>query len=87
MTDRYETFSPGLGSPAVTGFDITPHDSQDLPERTRAIYIGDGGDLTLTFADGAPLSFINLAAGTVLPVRATSVKATGTSAANLIGLV
>jgi len=87
MTDRFEGYSSGLSAPAAHGFAITPHDSNDLSEVTRAVYVGTAGDLALVLASGAAVSFANVAGGTLLPVRAKQIKATGTSAGALVGLL
>jgi hypothetical protein len=41
----------------------------------------------VTLKLGATVSFVNLAAGSILPIRATRVHATGTTAGDLVGLV
>jgi hypothetical protein len=87
MSDRYSTSTPNLVSPAIDGFAIAPSDTADLPEITRAIYIGVGGDVVGVTKLGSTLTFANVAAGTVLPVRLKAVKAAGTTAQSLLGLV
>lgn len=74
-----------LESPARHGFAITPHDTTELAYITRAIYVGGDGDIVLVTASGVELTFTNLIAGTILPVRAKIVKA-ATSASNLVAL-
>jgi hypothetical protein len=87
MTDRFaDTFS-GLDAPASHGFAITPDDDTDLDETTRALYVGGGGDITLTLASGAALNFTNVVSGTILPLRSVRVQATGTTATGIVGLV
>jgi hypothetical protein len=87
MPDRYAAHTASLMAPASHGFAITPNDSTDLSDVTRGIYAGTGGDLVVILREGATLTFANLPGGTVLPVRAARVKATGTTASGLIGLV
>lgn len=87
MDDRFESNSTGLTSPSIHGFSVTPSDSSDLPELARAIYVGRGGSLTLTFPSGAIVTFENLPDGSLLPVRAARVMATNTTAEALVGLV
>jgi hypothetical protein len=87
MSDRYAAHSASLTAPASDGFAITPDDDEDLPEVVRAIYVGVAGDVTAVLREGATLSFTNVPAGSLLPVRATRIKATGTSASDLVGLV
>lgn len=66
---------------------ITPNDSTALTFTTRAIYVGTGGDLTVVLVDDSnPVTFKNVASGQLLSVKAKQVKATGTTASNLVGL-
>jgi hypothetical protein len=87
MLDRYASRSASHVAPAVHGFAVTPSDSTDLSEIVRALYIGAPGDVATILKSGATVTFKNLAAGTILPVRASRIKATGTTAADIIGLV
>lgn len=85
-TDRFDKHTPGLTTPAEDGFAITPHDTNELARVPRGIYVGGGGTVVLVTAKGTELTFVGLPAGYVLTIRATKVKATGTSATFLIGL-
>jgi hypothetical protein len=87
MPDRYAAHTASFMAPASHGFAITPDDSTDLSEVTRGIYAGTGGDLSVVLREGATLTFANVVGGTILPVRAARVRATGTTASGLIGLV
>lgn len=87
MKDRFTHTSSGFSAPAADGFAIVPDDAADLAEVTRALYIGASGDLRLVLAGGSEITFATLGAGTLLPVRARRVKATGTTAAGIVGLV
>lgn len=86
MSEKYQGRADDVTSPARGGFAITPSDSTDLSTETRAIYVGTAGDLVAVLSSGSELSFVGLAGGMVLPVRARRVKATGTSAGYLLGL-
>lgn len=87
MPDRFESMAGGADSPATHGFAIVPSDSTDLPEVTRAIYVGAPGAVTLVLLSGAELTLAGVAAGTVLSLRTRRLKATGTTAGALVGLV
>lgn len=87
MTDRFDSYTEGLTSPATHGFTVTPSDSEALTETCRALYIGSTGDLAGRFSDGTEVTFSNIVAGTILPVRVTHVLATGTTAADIVALV
>lgn len=68
-------------------FAITPHDSNELARDVKAIYVGVTGNITLrTRQGGADVLFSNVLAGSILPVRAAYVRATGTTASGLVGL-
>lgn len=72
---------------ADDGFAIVPSDVTDLEVVPRGIYVGVGGDITMTLAhSGTNLLFKNAQPGNVLPVRPLRVKASGTTATDLIGL-
>jgi len=87
MPDRFHTLSPGLDAPASHGFAVTPHDSNDWSEVTRALYVGGAGALAVVLASGASVTLSGIAGGTILPLRLRQVKATGTTATLLVGLV
>lgn len=76
-----------VGSPYISGSTITPSDVTILNPATRGIYVGTTGNLSVILAnDTVATVFNNVAAGFVLPLRATKVKATGTTASNLVAL-
>lgn len=87
MQDRFADRSPDSSGPVFHGFSITPSDSLDLSEVTRALYIGGGGAVRVVTASGADLTFAAIAAGTMLPVRVCKVMAAGTTATLMLGLV
>jgi hypothetical protein len=65
---------------------ISPSDGSDLAFQTRAIYVGAAGDLTIQNYLGANITFVGLPVGALLPVVTSRVRATGTTAANLVAL-
>lgn len=72
---------------AVDAQAVTPNDGVDLPNGPAlALYIGNTGDVTLVTAMGTTVLFVGILAGSLLPVRATRVKATGTSASAIVAL-
>jgi hypothetical protein len=72
--------------PASHAFAITPHDTNELAQDTRAIYVGGAGDVSVIMQDGSSVVFSGCPAGLLLPIRCTMVKATGTTATLLLGL-
>ena len=66
----------------TTGFateaeNVTKSDSTIL--NSVALYIGVGGDLTVTMAGGGDVEFKNVPSGTFLPIAVTKVKAATTA--------
>jgi hypothetical protein len=77
-----------LGEPYASAAAVTPDDGNDLPNGlTRAVYIGGAGDVTVNMAStGTAITFKAVPVGTVLPIRAARVKATGTTATLILAL-
>jgi len=86
MTERHSNRAASLTGPAGHGFAITPSDSIDLERPVRALYVGGAGALAVTFASGAEVVLSGIMGGTVLPIRAVRVRATGTTATAIVGL-
>lgn len=84
MPDQHSNFVEGLTSPADNQVAITPSDSTDLAFNSRAIRIGVGGTLVVTPAGGGSDVTYTVYNGEVLPIRVSRVKATGTTATNLV---
>lgn len=64
------------------GAAVTPSDSADLSDVTRGIYVGGAGDLTVAMS-GTNVTISGVTSGTFLPIRATRVLATGTTATKI----
>ncbi len=64
---------------------ITPSDSTTI-EPTSGIYIGISGDIAVTMKNGNDAIFKSLAAGVIHPLCVTKVKATGTTASNILAV-
>lgn len=86
MTDRFQARSEDQTGAIRRGAAIVPNDAADLAAETRAIYVGSAGDVAVVLISGDVLTFAGVPAGTLLPVRAIRVKATGTTAGLLLGL-
>lgn len=85
--DPFDNSVSNLVSPAEDCFPVVPSNTEDLPSATKALFVGEGGDVTLVPVRGTtPVTFRNLAAGSILDVRVRAVRATGTTAASLVGL-
>jgi hypothetical protein len=65
---------------------IAPSDTVRFT-RTRGIYVGTAGNVSLVMADGAnTVVFVSAAAGITHPWGAIGVNATGTTATNLVAV-
>ncbi|WEK05688.1 MAG: hypothetical protein P0Y65_05385 [Candidatus Devosia phytovorans] len=84
--DKFEGREPSDTGPALDGFAITPSDTQDLRDLTRALYVGGGGDVRVEMAWGTAITLKSVPAGTILPLRARKVLA-ATTASFLVGLL
>lgn len=85
-TDHHANQSEGLTSPYNDAASVTPSDSTDLANTTRALYIGSQGTLSVVMAgSGNTVSFV-LDKHELLPVRVTRVNATGTTCSNIVAL-
>jgi len=73
-------------SPATKAVAITTSDSADLADVSRAIYVGVTGNVKVDMVQGGTVTLLAAVAGSVLPIRASRVYATGTTATNLINL-
>jgi hypothetical protein len=72
---------------SINPYAITPHDTDPLPVVPKAIYVGTGGDVTLRgIGAEADVTFRNCPAGFQVVVRASHVRATGTTATDLVAL-
>ena len=86
MAPRNQFPSRGSLDSATDAFSIAPNDGADLTDIPRAIWIGTGGNVALAMASGN-VTLMNVADGTLLPVRPSRVRATGTTASNIVGLL
>ncbi|MDQ0318429.1 hypothetical protein QO002_000567 [Pararhizobium capsulatum DSM 1112] len=87
MPDRFSNNAASLSGPASHAFTITPSDTADLAEAVRALYVGSGGAVSVRTVSGASVTFLTVAGGAILPVRADRVFQTGTTAADIVGLI
>jgi hypothetical protein len=87
MPDSFAAFADHVSAPATRGRAVVPHDVNALADVPKALFVGTGGTLVARGVnDAADVTFKNLGAGTVLPFRASHVRATGTTAADIVAL-
>lgn len=86
MPDRFAGFADSPSSPAALAFAITPNDTAELITATKAIYVGTAGHVTLrAIGASGDVTYRNVPAGSYLTVRASFVRATGTTATDIVG--
>ncbi len=85
--DAFEGYANSPIAPAELCFAITPSDTENLVRATKAIYVGTGGVVSLVPVRGTEaVSFVNVPDGSVMDIRAKAIRATGTTATNIVGL-
>lgn len=86
--DAFKGFADSPMAPAQSFFAVTPNDQVELPQTTKALYVGTGGTLVVLPALGNTLvTFVKVQDGSILDIRVRSVLATGTTAGNIVGLI
>lgn len=86
MADKRYADNP-LG-PASHAFAVVPSDGVELTSIPRALFVGTGGNITLRLADSsADVLLKNVPSGAMLDLQARFVRATGTTAADIVALV
>ena len=64
---------------------VTPSDTEPLSPLPKGIYVGTGGDVRLrAVGSDADVTYKNMASGSYIAVRVAFIRATGTTAADMI---
>lgn len=86
MADQFEKLMDTVTAAARAPFAIVPSDADELPVIPKRIYVGSGGNVTLRgVGAGADVVYKNVGDGVYLNVRPSFIRATGTTAADIIG--
>lgn len=85
MADAFAGHQLSLESPAVRILSISPSDTADLAEVSRAINVSTSGTVRITSVEGTTAT-IYVAAGIAFPIRASRIWATGTTATDVVAL-
>lgn len=87
MTDSYSDYGDAAWTPARRAVPVTPHDTDVLAETPKALFVGSGGTIVMRgAADSADRSWLNVPDGALIPFRPALVKATGTTATDMLAL-
>ena len=87
MADSFATTVDAPSAPATKALAVTPHDSNPIIDIPKALFVGTGGNITMRGLNGAADQlWKNVPSGAVLPFRAQYVRATGTTAADILAL-
>jgi hypothetical protein len=87
MADSFSMSVDSVMAPATRAVAVVPHDANALADVPKALFVGTGGNVTMRGAGGgADAVWKNVPDGTVLPFRAQFVRATGTTAADILAL-
>ena len=86
MTNPFANRSLSLNGPATDIVPVIPDDTGDLPDVAVALYVEQGGTISLVSVRGEARS-VAVADHAVLPVGVRRVAATGTTATGIHALV
>ncbi len=85
--DPWASYQPSPLSAGDDGAAIAPSDTTDLVTAVSAIWVGGAGDLTVVTTKGVTLLFKNVPVGPFSLLKVARVKATGTTATLLTGVI
>ncbi|WP_448662347.1 hypothetical protein ACG3SL_17005 [Sphingomonas sp. CJ20] len=87
MADPFSSLADQVSAPATRAVAVVPHDSNALADIPKALFVGTGGTIAMRGVNGtSDQSWKNVASGSILPIRAQYVRATGTTAADILAL-
>jgi hypothetical protein len=87
MADPFSNVADAPFAPATRAVAITPNDTAALADIPKGVFVGTGGTIVMRGArGGADEAWRNVPSGTILPFRAQYVRASGTTAADLLAL-
>lgn len=81
-TDDYGSYQPALDGPLNHGAIVSPSDSTDLTDTSRACLVGTTGNIKLTTLGGETITVLSVPVGWH-PFRVTRIWSTGTTATNI----
>ena len=86
MANPFTGQSPNPDTTAIDLFPIVASDAANLAYLTRRLYVGTAGTVTVVTTNEITVTFIGLAAGSMIgDFNIYKVKATGTTATGIVG--
>ena len=86
MADNFATFTDSVYAPARNVFVITPHATNEVSPKPKAIRADTAGTITFRTVDGSADVVMTVSAGEILPVRVKYVRVSGTTVTLIHGL-
>jgi len=87
MSDPFVGVSDAPYAPATRALAVIPHDADPLADTPKGLFVGTGGNITMRGLNGGSDEiWKNVPSGTVLPFRAQYIRATGTTASDILAL-
>ncbi|HWH22757.1 MAG TPA: hypothetical protein VNT25_05635 [Allosphingosinicella sp.] len=87
MPDQFSAHGDSVSAPGTRALAVVPHDVNALADIPKALFVGTGGTIVMRGAGGGTdATFKNVPDGSVIPFRAHYVRATGTTAADIVAL-
>ena len=87
MADQFSNHADQVSAPATRAVAVVPHDTNALADIPKALFVGTGGHIAMRGVNGsADQSWKNVPSGSVLPFRAQYVRASGTTATDILAL-
>lgn len=87
MPDQFSGTMDSVSSPATRAVAVVPHDGNALADIPKALFVGTGGTIVMRGAAGnSDQAWRNVQSGAILPFRAQFIRATGTTAADILAL-
>ena len=84
--DSFVQYADSPDFPARQATVVTPDNSVEIPTLPKGLLIGGAGTIVLRAVDSAADVSITVTAGQLLPIRAQFIRATGTTATNIVAL-
>lgn len=89
MKDKFGSHYPSLSTPGENHFPVIIGTSFDTA--SRALYVGTGGTIVIRTVNDDDAAYVNVANGTILPIRAKVVldsdgNGTSTDASDIVGI-